>query len=133
LLRFPRAPGSTDVVQSGPPPEPEARPAVPVGAWVLGAVGVASLGAFAYFGLTAHSELDSLKTTCSPACSDDRRRRGGTKAAIADVALGVGVAALGGAVLWAILSHTGGAKSAAVRVDVAPVAGGAVAGVSGAF
>lgn len=147
VLRFPRTAqaegtgGSTGGSPNVPEPPPESKPAVPTGAWVLGGVGIVSLGAFAYFGLSAQSDFDALKTTCSPNCTDDQKHSAYTKAIVSDVALGVGVAALGGAVLWTILSHTGGKASASasastgpsVRVDVAPTAGGMMTGLSGSF
>ena len=50
------------------------------------------------------------------------------------VGRGVGIAALGGAVLWAILgSGKGSASTAGVRVDVTPIAGGAELGIVGRY
>jgi hypothetical protein len=100
---------------------------VPLGAWVLGGVGLVVLAGAAYFGLTAKSDLDGLDGTCSPHCSDAQTQPGRTSALLFDVFLGAGAAAVAGALVWGVVfpSHSTGAGSA-VRVDVRPLAGGAL-------
>ncbi len=106
----------------------------PTGAWVLGGVGVVALGSFAYFGLTAKHKLNDLKESCSPTCSDSQTQSGRTSAAVADVSLGVGVAALIGAVTWTLLAPSSSSKgSESARVDVVPTATGGVALYHGSF
>lgn len=85
--------------------EPPGLGGPPVASWILGGVGVASLGGFAYFGLNAKSEHDDLEATCglSATCSDDQVDGFRRKAVVADVLLGVSVASLAAAgVVWAV-------------------------------
>jgi hypothetical protein len=94
---------------------------VGVGPWpyALGAVGIVGLGGFAYFGyrgLQTKSELD--EQNCKPACSQDRVDEGNRQFLIADISLGIGVAALGAATyLW--LSNRE-SEPAALHVEASP-------------
>jgi hypothetical protein len=73
----------------------------PVATYVLGGVGLIGIGTFATLGLLGRSEQSDLEDTCMPDCSDDQVESVETKFAVADVALGVGLVALGvAAVLW---------------------------------
>ncbi len=105
----------------------------PTGAWVLGGVGVVALGSFVYFGLTAKHDLNQLQGECSPSCSDSQTHPGRTAATVADVSLGVGVAALAGAVTWALLAPHASEKAASARVDIVPTSSGGVALFRGSF
>ena len=96
-----------EVVAPPPPPKsteplaPTSRP-VPVGAIVVGVVGVVGVGVFATLGLigTARkSDLDACKPNCNPADVDTVR----TQFIAADVALAVGGVALASAVVWILL------------------------------
>jgi hypothetical protein len=108
---------------------------VPASVYVLGGVGMLALGSFAYFGLqgrSAASDLDACKPNCLEADVDRAR----TKLIIADVSLGVSVISLGTAVyLLLTRPEVDAAEKPATttRWNVHPVAGGAVAGFSGAF
>ena len=55
-------------------PRPDARESgeIPLGAWVLGAVGVLGHAGFVYFFGVAVSDFNTLKTTCSPTTSCSR-------------------------------------------------------------
>jgi hypothetical protein len=100
---------------------------VPLGAWVLGGAGIVALGASAYFAEVTN-DLSGLRKTCAPTCTDAQTSTAHTHALITDVALGVGVAAVAGAVAWAIFGRPDGREtpaSAGATVDVRPVAGGA--------
>jgi hypothetical protein len=99
---------------------------IPAGAWVLGGVSLVAIGSFAYFAVQAGNDLSTLRATCAPACTSSQTSTGRTHALLADVSLGVGIAAAGGAIGWAIFGRTadGSAKSGAY-LDVRPVAGGA--------
>jgi len=100
---------------------------VPTGAWVLGGLGVVALGGATYFGLTANSDLHDLQSTCSPHCSDSRAQPGRTDAVLFDVSLGVGAAAVAGALVWGLGFPTSKQTStSAARFEVRPVAGGAL-------
>jgi hypothetical protein len=133
------------VVQPPPstPPSPTAGPAasgrrggIPLGAWLLGAVGVAAGGAGVYFGVHTQSLVDSMRRPppagCEPFCSSSQTEPARTDAALMAVSIGVAGAALGGAVLWALLSQNA-APSGASSLGVQPVAGGAVATFAGSY
>lgn len=107
--------------------------APPTGAWILGGVGVVALGSFTYFGLSARSKLDDLKSSCSPSCSDSQTQSGRTAATLADVSLGVGVAALVGAVTWTLLAPNASHRAESARVEVLPTPHGGVALYRGSF
>jgi hypothetical protein len=89
------------------PPSPRAprrseAGAVPATAWILGGVAIAGLGSFAFFGLSARSELADLRSSCAPDCAPSSRDAAHDKAMIADVSLGVAlVATLAAAVIVA--------------------------------
>jgi hypothetical protein len=71
---------------------------VPVLTWVLGGVGLVSLGGFGFFALrggSTRSDLDS----CRPFCSQDDIDASKQNYVIGDVFLGVSIAALAGAVI----------------------------------
>lgn len=90
----------------------------PVSAVLLGVVGAAALGSFAYFGLTGRSDVDHLRSTCAPRCASGDVDAARTRLRVADVSLGVGVVSLAAATwLW---------FGSGPRVDVRP----SVAGVS---
>lgn len=79
----------TPVATSAPPP-------VPTLTYVLGAVGVVALGAFAYFGvsgLSSRSDLDA----CAPLCSATQRDDARAQLREADVALGVALVSVAAA------------------------------------
>jgi hypothetical protein len=90
---------------STPPPTPEPAKSEPssipwLGVALIG-VGVVGVSSFAYFGITGKKELDDLENapcaktkTCEKSDEDAVKRR----FLIADISLGVGVAALGAAV-----------------------------------
>jgi hypothetical protein len=101
---------------------------VPLGAWILGGAGLVALGGATYFGLAAKSELDGLQSSCSPHCSDARTQPGRTDALVFDVLLGVGGAAVAGALVWALaFPSQGDAGGAAMQLDVHPLPGGGLA------
>ena len=104
------------------PPTPSATRGIPVGALVVGGVGVASLGSALYFGLKARTQYDELKRECAPRCNPESTDAAHQKAVIADVSLAVGVAALAGGVLWAVLApkNDSGARTSSIRFDVRP-------------
>jgi hypothetical protein len=98
----PRAP--SPIVVSSPvtpalaptPDGPRAGP--PAGFYALGGVGVAALGAFAYFAATGQSDYSAC---AREGCSNAMRDSIDTRRALAWTSLGIGIVALGvGAVLW---------------------------------
>lgn len=127
---------STATTAHSPSEAPRAEPgsSIPTGAWVLGGVSVVAFGSFGFFGVSARSELDKLKKACSPSCTDKQTQTGRNDALVADVSLGVGVAALAGAVTWALLARSGSRESAsASRWSLVPTAHGSYASFSTSF
>jgi hypothetical protein len=117
--------------RDAPPPEESAK--IPVGVWVLGGVGLAGLGAFTYFGITAKGEYDDLKKACSPGCTDDETSSGRTSALLADISLGVGAAALIGGVTWLIIAKKKKPKEDSAALGIAPTRAGATLSLGGRF
>lgn len=130
-----------------PDPKPGSRPeqrpqksGVPVLTYVLGGVGVIGIGSFAFFGVTGKSDLDNLKSTCAPSCDPAKLDDAKTKLVIADISLGVGVLALGGAAIVFLTSggdnkpaKTGLGSGINARIDATPLPGGGAASLSGSF
>lgn len=109
----------------------------PLASIVLGSVGVAALASWGIFGLTAQSDFGALKKECGPSCPDGSADGIKTRMLVADVSLGIGVAAVGvAAVLW-IVQAPAPAKQASfagrLQLGAAPVRGGAAAGLGGSF
>jgi len=104
--------------------------------WVLTGVGVASLGAGAVFTLWGRKDNKDL-SNCSPNCADATLSHIRKVYQAADIAIGVGVAALAAA-YWSYAfsqGSSGESKSSetALRLDVAPTSSGGFAAVSGRF
>lgn len=143
----PAAPAAPPPGPAAPQPEPE-RPAsggksVPTASWILGGAGLVAVGVGAVFwasGKGDHSDMESgcAKTQTCPKEDVDAAK---TKLMIGDVAVGVGVVAIGAAVVLAVVSKPAPAASSAIvparaparRFDVAPIAGGAVASFGARF
>ena len=111
-----------------------------VASYVLGGLGVVSLGAFAYLGITGKSDLAGLRDGCgrTQSCAEADVDAVKTTLLLADVSLGVGVVSLG--VATALFFTSGGDEkkpAAAARVTmipvVAPLPGGAAAMLIGTF
>jgi hypothetical protein len=136
-LRVPAPAGTDGANKSDATSPPKAKPSsggVPTGAWVLGGLGVVALGSFGFFAVSAKSELTKLEDSCSPGCTDSQTKTGRNNALIADVSLGIGVAALAGAVTWTLLSGSSEEEpKSAAQLTLAPTPNGAYAGVSGRF
>ncbi|MGD0526909.1 MAG: hypothetical protein ABSE49_17310 [Polyangiaceae bacterium] len=107
--------------------EPDRR--VPPGAWLLGGVGVAALGAFAYFGVVGKNDADNLRATCAPGCAPSQVGAVRAKLVAADVALGVGVVSVVAAT-WIGVSGLTRSRAAAWEIYVAPAPSAARAGVT---
>jgi len=115
------------------PPAPAERPpshGVPAGAWILGGTAIAAFGTTAYLIYDAYRKLDVLKgsTGCAPICTDAQTAPGRAEVLAADVATGIGIAALGSAVAWGLLAQLDRpAATRAAHFGVSPIAGGAFA------
>lgn len=122
------------VFRSAPPPAPAAasaphraesppptRPGPPAVSYVLGAVGVASLGLGAYLGVTGKADLRGLRSDCAPHCDHDDVEATRRKLLFADVGMGAGVALLGVATyLWLARSPSSSPTSGAVQPLLGP-------------
>jgi hypothetical protein len=118
-------------VEKQPPPKDNGAP---IGAYVLGGIGVVAIGGFAFFGVTGKNDLDNLKkSSCVPFCPTSQLDDVKTKLLVADISLGVGVLALGGATIL-FLTHGSGETKKETAIRVAPTpGGGAGALVTGTF
>jgi hypothetical protein len=81
-------------VPMAPPPSAKPEGGVPTATYVLAGVSAVALGTFAYLRLTAVSDYNDLRNTCSPACKPDDVDAVRTKSTMSFVALGVGALAL---------------------------------------
>ncbi|WP_437730491.1 hypothetical protein [Sorangium sp. So ce1335] len=100
----------------------------------LGGVAVAGGVAYAALGLSARADADRLRTTCAPGCAEADVDAVRTKVIAANIAFGVGVAALGGAAAALLLRGPSPAASAAsAAVHVFPLPGGGAAALGGQF
>ncbi|WP_437834417.1 hypothetical protein [Sorangium sp. So ce1153] len=100
----------------------------------LGGVAAAGGVAYAALGLSARADADRLRTTCAPRCAEADVDAVRTKIVGANIAFGVGVAALGGAVAALLLGRAGpDAPAAAAAVRVVPLPGGAAAALGARF
>jgi hypothetical protein len=124
------------VVPVAPTPTPAVAPAqadahagrIPLGTWVLGGLGLVAFAGSAIFYAEAANDYGKL-STCSPNCSDAQTQSVRTNEVGSGVALGVGIAAVVGAVTWALLSPSAkGTKPLAYApiVEVRPTTGGAL-------
>src|SRR5262249_6729990 len=77
-----------DAARPPPPALAPSRPAPPL-VWIFGALGVATLGAFATFGLLGFEKHASLRHSCAPRCTSDDEAPIRLDYAIGDVSLGV--------------------------------------------
>ncbi len=113
------------------PPPTTAAPAkkgVPVGAFILGGVGLVSMGVAPIFYAMGLSQKSTDQTTCAPpsgpGCSSSEINSIQTKLIIGDVFMFGGAALLAGGIIWTIVHYTSGGKEApaaqAMTFDVAP-------------
>jgi hypothetical protein len=111
------------------------RPASPgTGTYLAAGVGAVALASFAYFGLKATSDAAELRRTCSPNCSQTDVDAVRSKLIVANVSLGVGVAALGVAtILWIAKGSAAPKSTSAFRLAVVPAARGQGAEVTSTF
>jgi hypothetical protein len=123
--------------EAAPGPEPPKAGIPPLAIALAGVAVVGGVG-FAYFGITAQNDLDHLRQTCAPYCRSSDLDAVRQKALFADLALGVGVVALGAAT-WVFLAGTHRdaepptSTERGASLDMQPIRGGALAGVTGRF
>ncbi len=125
--QLPATPKPSNEVQDKPaprePPAPQPAPSTgpPTASIVLGAVGVAALASFAYFGITAKRDADDLDESCAPNCPKADTDAVKNKALIADISLGVGIASLAGATYFWVTAQpaSGGSRARITSVGIA--------------
>jgi hypothetical protein len=102
------------------------RPVPPL-IYVLGGVAVVGGIGFAALGITADNERSKFEITCSPRCPYDDVRALHSKLIMADVSLGVGIAALtAGAIVW-FTRPAVPLRTERAALDIVPTRGGATA------
>jgi hypothetical protein len=105
----------------------------PTLAYVLGGVGIAALGAAAYFDWTASEDVVSLRDTCAPDCEQSQVDSVRNRYTLAGVAAGVGVVSLGIATYLFLSSSTPKSETGRVGLGVSATPRGGAASVSLAF
>lgn len=107
----------------------------PVGTWVAWGAGAVSLGVGIAFGAMA-ADASSKLETCAPACPESLRsdaEAGKSSSLVANIAFGVGAAAVvAGAVVWIVAPRRSPAPAAA-GVFISATPGGGALGLSGVF
>jgi hypothetical protein len=106
--------------------------------YALAGLGAAALGSFAFFALTGKSDENDLRDRCSPNCPESDVDSVRTKYLVADISLGVGIASLGAATWFFVMSTKDERKTArraqtSVRASVQPTRGGAFLGLTRQF
>jgi hypothetical protein len=107
-------------------PAREEPKGVPVATWVLGGVGVLSLGAFTYLRVSGISDYNTLNSECSPYCDPGEVEDIKSKFTASYVALGIAGGALAGATII-YFAGRGEKKEEAVQASVMPLPGGGAA------
>ncbi len=103
------------------PPPREHRRVSPL-AYVFGGVALASLGSFAYFGLTGRAEAADLADGCgrNKTCRESQVAPVRTKLLVADVSLGVGLLSLGAGAYFLIWDRRSTTSAFSTSVGVSP-------------
>jgi hypothetical protein len=104
---------------------------IPVAPIVLGAVGLGLGGAFAGLAWSAKRDVDHLRETCAPDCAPSSVDAARAKLIAANVSLGLGLAAIGAAVIVLVARPRAAPPAAAVALRPAP--GGAALELSARF
>ena len=107
----------------------EEQRGAPVAAFVIGGIGLVSLGVFAGLAAAGRGEVDDLRDTCAPGCATEDVDSAKTKILLGDVFLATGAVAVGVSAVWLIVHYSKSSKPAAstgsVRWSVGPTAHGA--------
>lgn len=113
-------------------PATESSGGLPPAVFILGGVGLAALGSFAYFAISGKSRESDLADWCSPNCERDEIDSVRLSYRAADISLGVAVVAFGAATWVALASRDDVGRRAGGR-SVGPIANGLGAAVNGSF
>jgi hypothetical protein len=138
-----KTPGAPPAASSPAPPEPVAPRATgshgpPVLTYVFGGLGVLAAGGYAYFGIKGKSDVDNLRSTCAPECTQSQKDSASTELLAANVLFGVGVAAIvAAAIVWLVAPSAPPAGTASAGwspvVDLRPLAGGGIGSFGARF
>jgi len=84
-----------------PSPAPAAHSGPPALTYVLAGVAVVAAGGYAYLGIQGKNDVDNLRSTCAPACSQSQKDSASQQLLGANISFGVGVASLAAAaIVW---------------------------------
>lgn len=135
----PPAPAPVEAVVVRRPPPPPVRRGPGVTPWIVAGGGVVAFGLAGVFYALREGARSDRDAACDPAegcfeVAQDHEARFRSFTVLTDVALGVGVAAVAGGVLWWVLGRPG-REAPRVTLDVAPSPGaqGLTLGVRGAL
>jgi hypothetical protein len=128
----PRAAAAVVAAAPSEPAAAGARP-IPTGVYVLGGVGVVGMAVFAGLGAVGKSDESSLASSCAPDCAASSVDAVHDKYLGADIALGVGVAALAGGALWFLLRPSRQEAPSQSGFVLAPGRSGGTLGWEGRF
>ena len=106
-----------------------------IAGFVVGGIGLVSIGVGSYFGVDAISKSRQSKSDCSPSsCTDrssvDAASRAKTDAIVSDVTIGVGIAAVAVGAYLVFTSRSAKASPGSGGTHVTPLVGHDVAGVA---
>jgi hypothetical protein len=128
-------PDGGDANRAQPPQSPAWYSRLPLSTYVLGGVAVAGVGAFAGFGVAGNSA-----ESCAPSCTRSQVGEVRTDFTIADVSLGVSIAAAAGALYFALSARPAVGSDGAAKVSpaawwlgVRPAVGGAAVATGVSF
>jgi len=102
--------------------------------FILGGIGIASLGAFTYFAVSGINDRSELNSTCAPHCAQSDVDSIRTKFIVADITGVVGVASLGAAAwLWFSSPKPSARSAGPTAVGFVPLPAGGAVTVSGSL
>lgn len=99
--------------------------------WSLVGLGVAGIGVGSYFGVDAIG--NPCADTDKPPCTPEAKSKGDRDALVSTLAVGSGVAAIGGGLLLVLTAGPKAAPTTGTRAHVEPVVGASFAGIRGRF
>jgi hypothetical protein len=129
-VTYPMPPPPLPKVEPNRPPARRVSRPVPTGAWVAGGISAFGFAAFAILDSVGMSARSSDR--CATGCSSSQRSSTDAEVDVADVFLGVGVAALGVAA-WQFFARPSVPSSNAATVGVHPMPGGGIATFAARF
>ncbi len=90
---------------------------IPSATWVFAGFSLVGFGAAIGFGAAAKSAVDDMRQTCAPTCEPSRVDEARRDMIVANVALGVGAAALGTAAVLLLIRNVGRHETGASRAS----------------